>query len=94
MHTSNFRQRLVLKFETKPWTNHPRLTKIPAPDGDPGSDIINEELILQTIDGENSDRIANHFIRALCHFLPPSSAGISANPGCNVRYGRHSIIRM
>ncbi len=48
---SNFPQRLLvlLKFETEPWTNHHRLT---AADGDPGSDIINEGLLLQTIDGQ------------------------------------------
>ena len=50
LDTSNFPQRLLLKFETEPWINHPRLTKNPAPDGYPGSDIINEELLLQTID--------------------------------------------
>ncbi len=41
-----------LSLDSKQSHFHPWLTEIPAPDGGPGSDITNEGLKLQTIDGQ------------------------------------------
>ncbi len=46
----------------KIWTNHPMLTEITAPDGDSGSNIINEGVKLKTIGGQNHTCVAKRSV--------------------------------